>query len=217
MGLMWYFSLSFLQTLRNVCFGFVIMGFWQYIDEGQKLALGSSITKCEKSKEVWRLCQCTLLLLGITTYYCKFPLALNQICPVMLLDKHLFALFTLFKPPIRGFKLNQWGGVSEVKSAAGTVYSFNSCSLFSAGTKPQDRGEDRKKETLSVCEWGERAEHTLCSTLLPSNTCSLSVPILALDALLSQWIGFQAWHGALWDWGPGAEIKYANSCRQRVV
>lgn len=63
-------------------YGFLIVYWW-----GTKLALDSSITKCEKSKEVWRLCQCTLLLLGITTYYCKFPLALNQIFPVMLMDK----------------------------------------------------------------------------------------------------------------------------------
>lgn len=91
----------------------------------------------KEKKGVLRLCQCPLLLLSITTYNCTFPLVLNWICTVMILDKahiaykHLFALFTLFKALIGGFKLNQCGGFSEVRSAAGTAYSFNS-SLFSA-------------------------------------------------------------------------------------
>lgn len=90
--------------------------------------------------------------------------------------------------------LNPWSGDSKLNQCGGfhwghitsrhSTYSVNSCALFNTGTEAQDRGEDRKKETLSVREWEEKAERTLCSTLLPSNTHSLPVSILAVDALL---------------------------------
>ena len=94
------------------------------------------------------------------------------------------------------------------------MYSVNSRSVFDSGTEAQDEGEDSKTETLSVCEWGKKAERMLCSTLFPSNPRSLSIPILAVDALLSHWIGFQAWHEAHWDWGSRTD---GNGIGQKYV
>lgn len=117
---------------------------------------------------------------------------------------HPFALFTSSKSLTRGFKLNQCGFFffflffNEATSAAGPQCILSRAILwFNTGAEGEDRGEDRKKETLSARERQEKAERTLCSTLLPSNTCSLSVPILSVDASSSLWIGFfQAWHEA---------------------
>lgn len=91
--------------------------------------------------------------------------------------------------------LNPWSEHSNWISAVVLVSGLGArCILwigvppFNTGTEAQDGGEDRKgrdrKGRDTKCAWVRR-ERTLCSTLLPSNTCSLSVPILTVDALLS--------------------------------